>query len=65
MDASTADGRSPMDVAKVIMHAVINKKSEVITCSLLPRMVYWLRFVCPPLYFLAMGQRASSQKQKL
>ncbi|KAG5675202.1 hypothetical protein PVAND_005126 [Polypedilum vanderplanki] len=58
MDATTEHGTDPLVMAKDILQAVLRDKKDVIICSLAPKLAYWLRFICPSLYFFIMSKRA-------
>lgn len=58
MDAATAKGTTPEKMSRDILRAVLRDEKDVIISSFAPRVAYWLRFLCPPLYFLIMEKRA-------
>ncbi|KAM7364337.1 dehydrogenase/reductase SDR family protein 7-like [Cochliomyia hominivorax] len=58
MDATTAKGMSADVCAKHILESLLNEESDVLICDLQARVGYWLRFVCPPLYYWVMEKRA-------
>lgn len=58
MDPTTAKGM-PADVcAKRILESLLNEEQDVLICDLQVKVGYWLRFVCPPLYYWVMEKRA-------
>jgi dehydrogenase/reductase SDR family protein 7B len=58
MDSATASGHSPDYIAKKTLQAIVNKESEVIICSLLPKIAIFLRSFCPEVFFWIMASRA-------
>lgn len=64
MDATTESGYSPEFVASEIGRAVVQKKKEVIICTLLPRVAIFLRKYLPSMYFSVMVKRAKKAQLK-
>lgn len=67
MDPNTAEGADRFKMAKDILYSVLCDSKDVILAPLSPRLAYYIRFLCPPLYFWIMAQRAkklSSQSKK-
>lgn len=58
MDSTTASGVPPMVVAKRVLKAVLRDEQDVTIASLAPKMAYWVRHICPSLYFWIMARRA-------
>jgi len=58
MDASTAAGHSPDYIARKTVMAMMNGDSEVVICSLLPRIAIFLRTFWPDVFFWLMASRA-------
>lgn len=58
MDASTARGMSAAVCAKRILETLLNEEKDVLICDLQSRVGFWLRFVCPSLYYWVMEKRA-------
>lgn len=58
MDAATATGANPDQVAKQILSEVLKESKDVILAPLAPRLAYYLRFLCPSAYFWIMARRA-------
>lgn len=58
MDSATASGASPGIVAKRVLKAVLRDEQDITISSLAPKMAYWIRHICPSLYFWIMARRA-------
>lgn len=58
MDPTTESGYSPEKVAKRILKAVLRDEQDVIVAPIAPLIAYWIRHLCPPLYFYIMARRA-------
>lgn len=58
MDETTATGMAPEDVADIVLEAVINKRTDVVISSFIPRLVLFVRVLLPWLYFTIMKGRA-------
>lgn len=58
MDDATAHGTDPMEMARYILQAVLKDKKDVIICDFAPKLAYYIRFLCPSLYFWIMTKRA-------
>jgi len=58
MDAATASGHSPDYIAKKTYNAIVHGDSDVVICSLLPRVAIFLRSFCPEIFFWLMAGRA-------
>nr|XP_033770731.1 dehydrogenase/reductase SDR family member 7B isoform X3 [Geotrypetes seraphini] len=63
MDKNTAEGRTPEDVAKVVLKAVGEKKKEVLVAGLLPTFAVYLRTLAPKLFFTLMAARAKKERK--
>jgi dehydrogenase/reductase SDR family protein 7B len=61
MDATTASGHSPDYIASKTYRAILNGDSEVVICSLLPRIAIFLRSFCPEIFFWLMASRARKE----
>ncbi|KAJ8963726.1 hypothetical protein NQ314_005419 [Rhamnusium bicolor] len=64
MDSSTESGYSPDIVAEKIVRAVVEKKKEIIICTILPKLAIFLRKYIPSLYFFVMVRRAKQSSLK-
>ena len=67
MDAATAAGADPLETSQEILRAILSDKKDVILAPLSPRLGYYIRFICPSVFFWIMEQRAkklSKQKTK-
>lgn len=58
MDETTATGMAPEDVADVVLEAVVNKRTDLVVASFVPRLVLLVRALLPWLYFAIMKGRA-------
>uniref|UniRef100_A0A1Q3F839 Putative 11beta-hydroxysteroid dehydrogenase type 1 n=1 Tax=Culex tarsalis TaxID=7177 RepID=A0A1Q3F839_CULTA len=58
MDPTTESGSSPEKVAKRILKAVLRDEQDIIIAPIAPLIAYWIRHLCPPLYFYIMARRA-------
>lgn len=61
-DATTATGASPEHIADGIRKAILSEEKDIILAQLLPTAGYWIRFLCPSLYFWVMEKRARRLK---
>lgn len=61
-DAATASGASPEFIADEIRNAILSGEKDIILSSYLPIALYWVRFLCPSLYFWVMEKRARRLK---
>lgn len=58
MDETTATGMAPEDVADIVLEAVVNKRTDLVVASFVPRLVLLVRALLPWLYFAIMKGRA-------
>ena len=58
MDATTAQGMSTDVCAKRIVDALLNEEKDLMICDLQAKAGFWLRIMCPPLYYWVMEKRA-------
>ncbi|ELV13998.1 Dehydrogenase/reductase SDR family member 7B [Tupaia chinensis] len=63
MDKTTAQGRSPVAVARDVLAAVGKKKKEVVLAGLLPSLAVYLRALAPGLFFSLMASRARKERK--
>ncbi|GAB5580615.1 dehydrogenase/reductase SDR family member 7B isoform X3 [Prionailurus iriomotensis] len=63
MDKTTAQGRSPVEVARDVLAAVGKKKKDVILADLLPSLAIYLRTLAPGLFFRLMASRARKERK--
>ncbi|XP_078228480.1 dehydrogenase/reductase SDR family member 7B isoform X2 [Callithrix jacchus] len=63
MDKTTAQGRSPVEVAQDILAAVGKKKKDVILADVLPSLAIYLRTLAPGLFFSLMASRARKERK--
>ncbi|XP_058415468.1 dehydrogenase/reductase SDR family member 7B isoform X2 [Diceros bicornis minor] len=63
MDETTAQGRSPVEVARDVLAAVGKKKKDVILADLLPSLAVYLRTLAPGLFFSLMASRARKERK--
>lgn len=67
MDPNTASGADRFELGKLILKSVLSDEKDVIMAPMVARLAYYIRFVCPPLYFWIMEQRVkklNNQKPK-
>ncbi|KAM6424253.1 dehydrogenase/reductase SDR family member 7B isoform 2-T2 [Liasis olivaceus] len=64
MDKTTSEGTAAADVAQEVLHAVGEKKKEVLVAGFLPSLAVYLRSLCPALFFTIMARRARKEKVK-
>lgn len=58
MDPSTAEGADRFKLSQEILQEILRDSKDVVLAPLSPRLAYYIRFLCPPLYFWIMAQRA-------
>lgn len=58
MDDSTENGTSADKMAKSILSTILRDENDVILSQISGKFAYWLRFLCPSLYFLIMEKMA-------
>lgn len=58
MDDTTAKGASPDNMAKNIVRSILRDEKDVVFAQLEARFGYYVRFLCPTLYFKIMERRA-------
>ncbi|NWV71728.1 DRS7B reductase, partial [Malurus elegans] len=63
MDKTTAEGQTAAEVAQVVLHAVGQKKKEVLVAGLTPCLAVYLRNLCPRLFFTLMAYRAKKERK--
>ncbi|XP_075417169.1 dehydrogenase/reductase SDR family member 7B isoform X2 [Tenrec ecaudatus] len=63
MDTTTAQGRSPTEVARDVLAAVAKKKKDVILSDLLPLLATYIRTLAPGLFFRLMASRARKEQK--
>ncbi|XP_070338302.1 dehydrogenase/reductase SDR family member 7B isoform X6 [Equus asinus] len=63
MDEKTAQGRSPVEVARDVLAAVGKRKKDVILADLLPSLAVYLRTLAPGLFFSLMASRARKERK--
>jgi dehydrogenase/reductase SDR family member 7B len=64
MDEATAAGYDRFKLADEILQHVLADKKDVMIVQLAPRLAHYIRFLCPPLYFWIMEQRAKKLKRQ-
>ncbi|XP_005179941.2 dehydrogenase/reductase SDR family protein 7-like [Musca domestica] len=60
MDKATSKGMSAEECAASILKSLLGNEKDVIISDLQAKVGFWLRFICPPLYFWIMEKRALS-----
>uniref|UniRef100_A0A480XVG1 Dehydrogenase/reductase SDR family member 7B n=1 Tax=Sus scrofa TaxID=9823 RepID=A0A480XVG1_PIG len=63
MDESTAQGRSPAEVARDVLAAVGQRKKDVVLAGLAPSLAVYLRTLAPGLFFSLMASRARKERK--
>ncbi|XP_016937443.3 dehydrogenase/reductase SDR family protein 7-like [Drosophila suzukii] len=58
MDETTAKGMSPDKLAERILQCILRKEPDIIVSDLQAKIAYYLRHLCPSLYFWIMAKRA-------
>lgn len=51
-------------MANDILNAVLRDDKDVICSTIVPKAAYWLRFLCPAIYFWVMEKRARKIETK-
>ncbi|XP_017131561.1 dehydrogenase/reductase SDR family protein 7-like [Drosophila elegans] len=59
MDETTAKGMSPDKLAERILQCILRKEPDIIVSDVQAKIAYYLRHLCPSLYFWIMAKRAS------
>ena len=62
MDATTASGMEPHEVAEVILRAVTHQHKEVILAPKLHIIAVMMRNLFPSIYFRIMNKRANKER---
>ncbi|KAM9750508.1 dehydrogenase/reductase SDR family member 7B isoform 3-T4 [Dama dama] len=63
MDETTAQGRSPVQVAQDVLAALGKKKKDVVLADLMPSLAVYLRTLAPGLFFRLMASRARKERK--
>lgn len=58
MDETTAKGMSPDKLAERILQCILRKEPDIIVSDIQAKIAYYLRHLCPSLYFWIMAKRA-------
>lgn len=58
MDETTAKGMSADVCAKRILESLLKEEKDVLICDFQAKAAFWLRFICPNLYYWIMEKRA-------
>ncbi|XP_039490646.1 dehydrogenase/reductase SDR family protein 7-like [Drosophila santomea] len=58
MDEATAKGMSPDKLAERILQCILRKEPDIIVSDVQAKIAYYLRHLCPSLYFWIMAKRA-------
>lgn len=58
MDETTAKGMSPDKLAERILQCILRKEPDIIVSDVQAKIAYYLRHLCPSLYFWIMSMRA-------
>ncbi|EPY88645.1 dehydrogenase/reductase SDR family member 7B-like protein [Camelus ferus] len=62
-DKTTAEGRSPVEVAQDVLAAVGKRKKDVVLAGLAPSLAVYLRALAPSLFFRLMAARARKEQK--
>ncbi|XP_054733490.1 dehydrogenase/reductase SDR family protein 7-like [Anastrepha obliqua] len=58
MDKTTASGMLPEKVADRILNAIVAQEKDVMISDMQAKLAYYVRYLCPPLYFWIINNRA-------
>lgn len=61
MDKTTAEGRTPEEVAQIVLRAVGERSKEVLIAGLVPTLAVYLRPLAPKIFFSLMAARAKKE----
>ncbi|XP_034567888.1 dehydrogenase/reductase SDR family member 7B [Notolabrus celidotus] len=61
LDKTTASGRDPHDVARVVLKAVRHRSKDVVLAGTVPSLAVYLRTLWPALFFKLMSSRARKE----
>uniref|UniRef100_A0A1I8PCD4 Dehydrogenase/reductase SDR family protein 7-like n=1 Tax=Stomoxys calcitrans TaxID=35570 RepID=A0A1I8PCD4_STOCA len=64
MDKATAKGMSTDECAMSILNSLLSNEKDVIISQVTASAAYWVRFLCPPLYFWIMEKRALTTEKE-
>ncbi|XP_058820513.1 dehydrogenase/reductase SDR family protein 7-like isoform X2 [Topomyia yanbarensis] len=65
MDSTTASGAEPERIAKRILKAILRDEQDVTISQAAPKVAYWIRHLCPSLYFWIMARRAKKMSTSI
>ncbi|XP_068101004.1 dehydrogenase/reductase SDR family member 7B isoform X5 [Hyperolius riggenbachi] len=63
MDKSTAEGRTPEEVANIVLRAVGERSKEVLIAGIVPTVAVYLRALAPKIFFSLMAARARKERK--
>lgn len=63
MDKTTAEGRTPEDIAQIVLRAVGERSKEVLIAGLVPTLAVYLRPLAPKIFFSLMAARAKKERK--
>lgn len=63
MDKTTAEGRTPEEVAQIVLRAVGERSKEVLIAGLVPTLAVYLRPLAPKIFFSFMAARAKKERK--
>lgn len=63
MDKTTAEGRTPEEVAQIVLRAVGERSKEVLIAGLAPTFAVYLRPLAPKIFFSLMAARAKKERK--
>lgn len=63
MDKTTAEGRTPEEVAQIVLRAVGERSKDVLVAGLVPTFAVYLRALAPKIFFSLMASRAKKERK--
>ncbi|XP_075686133.1 dehydrogenase/reductase SDR family member 7B isoform X3 [Rhinoderma darwinii] len=63
MDKTTAEGRTPEEVAQIVLRAVGERSKDVLVAGLVPTFAVYLRALAPKIFFSVMAARAKKERK--
>jgi dehydrogenase/reductase SDR family member 7B len=64
MDESTANGYNRFKLADEILQHVLADKKDVMIMQMAPRLAYWIRHLCPPVFYWIMEMRTKKLRKQ-
>ncbi|XP_056391047.1 dehydrogenase/reductase SDR family member 7B [Hyla sarda] len=63
MDKTTEEGRTPEEVAQIVLRAVGERSKDVLVAGLVPTLAVYLRTLAPKIFFSFMAARAKKERK--